>query len=118
MKRRSRHLRAVRSPEQRGQELHLARDGGCAFGLLLGGADPDHIPCEMRALERGDEPRTGVELPSAESVSSGCGNAWWLLCQASPNASGASHARLRDRSRVAKGRRPKVWQGELMLKVA
>jgi hypothetical protein len=41
-----------------------------------------------------------------------------LLCHASPKASGASHARLRDSSVVPNGRRPKQWQSELMLKVA
>jgi hypothetical protein len=39
------------------------------------------------------------------------------LCHASPNAIGASQARLRDSSPVANGRRPKKWHSELMLKV-
>src|SRR5213076_470761 len=43
------------------------------------------------------------------------GNAWWLLCQASPNVISDSHARLRDSSSVAKRRRPKKWHSELML---
>ena len=43
------------------------------------------------------------------------GKAWWLLCHASPNESGASQARLRDSSSVGKRRRPKKWQSELML---
>ena len=46
------------------------------------------------------------------------GKAWWLLCQASPKVGGASQARLRDSSPVAKRRRPKKWQRELMQKVA
>ena len=46
------------------------------------------------------------------------GNAWWLLCQASPNVSGASHRRLRDSSFVAKRRRPKKWHRELIEYVA
>jgi hypothetical protein len=29
------------------------------------------------------------------------GNAWWLLCQASPKVSSDSHARFRDSSSVA-----------------
>ena len=45
------------------------------------------------------------------------GNAWWLLCHASPKAIGASQPRLRDSSPVANGRRPKKWHRELMLKV-
>ena len=43
------------------------------------------------------------------------GNAWWLLCQASPNVKGASHARLRDSSPVSNACRPKKWHSELML---
>src|SRR5205807_4683008 len=45
------------------------------------------------------------------------GKAWWLLCQASPNVKGESHARLRDSSFVAYGLRPKKWQRELMQNV-
>ena len=43
------------------------------------------------------------------------GNAWWLLCHDSPKDSGASQNTLRDSSAVAKRRRPKTWQIELML---
>ena len=46
------------------------------------------------------------------------GKAWWLLCQDSPNVSGASHTRLRDSSPVSYVRRPKKWHSELMLNVA
>src|SRR3954452_16015389 len=45
------------------------------------------------------------------------GNAWWLLCHASPNVKNDSHNRLRDSSPVANCRRPKKWQSELMLYV-
>src|SRR5438067_9737243 len=46
------------------------------------------------------------------------GNAWWLLCQASPQVGIASHARLRDSSPVSYSWRPKKWHSELMLNVA
>src|SRR5437764_13830027 len=46
------------------------------------------------------------------------GNAWWLLCQASPQVGIASQATLRDSSAVAYSWRPKKWQIELMLNVA
>ena len=49
-------------------------------------------------------------MPCAADV----GNAWWLLCHASPIVSGASHIRLRDSSFVANLRRPKKWQSELI----
>ena len=45
------------------------------------------------------------------------GNAWWLLCQDSPNESHESHQTLRDSSREAKRRRPQKWQIELIEKV-
>ena len=43
------------------------------------------------------------------------GNAWWLLCHASPNVKNDSHARLRDSSPVVEAGAPKKWQSELML---
>ena len=43
------------------------------------------------------------------------GKAWWLLCQDSPNDGSASHDTLRESFGVAKLRRPKKWQSELML---
>ena len=43
------------------------------------------------------------------------GNAWWLLCQDSPNVNGESQSRLRDSSPVSKSWRPKKWHSELML---
>jgi predicted lipoprotein with Yx(FWY)xxD motif len=33
-----------------------------AFALLVRRADADDVPCQMAALQRGDEPRAGVEL--------------------------------------------------------
>ena len=45
------------------------------------------------------------------------GNAWWLLCHASPQVGIASQARLRDSSWVSKRWRPKKRQSELMLNV-
>ena len=46
------------------------------------------------------------------------GNAWWLLCQASPNVISDSQARLRDSSSVWNRLRPKKWQSELIENVA
>ncbi len=42
------------------------------------------------------------------------GNAWWLLCQASPKVKNESQNRLRDSSFVPKRRLPKKWQSELI----
>src|SRR5688572_18887299 len=42
-----------------------------AFGLLALGADPDHVPSEMAVLESADGPASRVELPAAQSVTSG-----------------------------------------------
>ena len=46
------------------------------------------------------------------------GNAWWLLCQASPKEKNESQNRLRDSSFVSKRRRPKKWHSELIEYVA
>src|SRR3984885_6473095 len=67
--------------------------------------------------------RSSARITSADGSSSQrrspcsaeVGNAWWLLCQASPRESGASQARLRDSSPVSNRRRPKKWQSELTL---
>ena len=65
-------------------------------------SSPRITPAEMSISQR--------RRPCAAEV----GNAWWLLCHASPNESGASHARLRDSSSVANARRPKKWHSELI----
>ena len=85
-----------REAQARGSRRSTSCSRASALGLLACRADPDDIPRQMRALERGDQPRPGIELPPPESVRADVGNAWWLLCHASPNASGASQARLRD----------------------
>ena len=46
------------------------------------------------------------------------GNAWWLLCHASPKVRNESQNRLRDSSLVANRRRPKKWHSELIEYVA
>ena len=71
----------------------------------------------MAALEAADEPAPRSNCQRPRPWRAEVGKAWWLLCHASPKASGASQARLRDSSPVANGRRPKKWQSELMLKV-
>ena len=45
------------------------------------------------------------------------GELWWKLCQLSPNENRARGAKLVLRSDVTKGRRPQMWQTELMLQV-
>ena len=42
------------------------------------------------------------------------GNAWWLLCQLSPNEIRLSSQTLRDSSELLKFRRPQKWQIELI----
>ena len=58
----------------------------------------------------GSSMRSYQRIPCAADV----GNAWWLLCHASPKDSGASQARLRDSSPVSKRLRPKKWHSELI----
>jgi Rhodopirellula transposase DDE domain len=42
---------------------------GCAFGLLACGAGPDDVPGQVAALQPGDEPGAGVELPAPQAMS-------------------------------------------------
>ena len=64
-------------------------------------------------MTRLEESNSHQRIPWAAEV----GNAWWLLCHASPKDSTDSHARLRDSSSVSKRRRPKKWHSELIEKV-
>src|SRR5690348_14398974 len=49
------------------------RLNGFTFGQLSRRADLDHVPSQVGALERGDQPTTRVELPTAQPVTSGGG---------------------------------------------
>jgi hypothetical protein len=44
-----------------------------ASGLLALGGDPDDVPGQVTALHRGDDPRSGIELPAAQTVTGGSG---------------------------------------------
>src|SRR5579872_84966 len=68
-----------------------------------------------RTTSQASPSRSSVRITTADGSSSkrprpcsaDVGNAWWLLCHASPSDSGASHARLRDSSSVVNRRLPK-----------
>jgi drug/metabolite transporter (DMT)-like permease len=51
--------------------LQRSRCPGSAFPLLAFGADADDVPGQVAALQTGDEPGAGIELPAAQPVTSG-----------------------------------------------
>ena len=66
------------------------------------GVDPHDVPGQAGHLQQPDD-RAPTDRSASASGRGGrsVGNAWWLLCQASPHVGIASQARLRDSSRVS-----------------
>ena len=81
-----------RSPER---TSGLARRRS-ALGLLSRGADADHVPGEVAALQSADQPGGRSTWRRPRPCRAEVGKAWWLLCHASPKANGANQPRLCD----------------------
>ena len=80
--------------------------------------DLDHIPRQPQpAQARITRPETS-NSHQRRPWNAERGNAWWLLCQASPMEGVASQNTLPEWSSVAKRRLPKKWQIEFTLNVA
>ena len=82
-------------PLDAGAELRR-KSSGATLGLLALRTDPDDVPGQMATLQSENQPAREIELPAAEAVASRRGERMMVVVPGSPNASGASQARLRD----------------------